>query len=207
MSKGLPIYAGIGHIVEGWLGPAIQAAPVYRQQFASAVQMIQRCIHGLKRMHPAGDLARLEVYLGRATRATLQQRWASHAKRKGHEFGAIAFRCDPNIVECLEDVAIKILKKLDVNHALCVGNANVFPGSVGRRRDEEALVYMTWRTLPKRCRVGRPSPTEVGTIASEVHRETPHKGQITRGQILRGMRIVRCRSTSRKLCWWTPAYK
>lgn len=207
MSSGMPIYSGIGHIVDGWLDSAIQAAPVYRQQFATAVQMIQWCIHGLKRMHPNGDLGRLEVYIGRATRKTLAQRWASHAKKKQHEFGAIAFRCDPTIVECLEDVAIKIVKKLATKKAFCAGNINVFPGSVGRMRDEEALVYLTWRTLPKRCRVGKPSKKDVGKIASEVHRETPYRHQITRGQILRGMRYVRSHSTARKLCWWTPAYE
>ena len=206
MTKGLPLYSGIGHIVDGWLETALQAAPLYRVQFAAAVQWIQRCIHGLKEMHPSGDLRQLEVYLGRATRSTLAQRWASHAENKEHDFGAIVFRCEPDVVECLEDVAIRILGKLRASHALCVGNANIFDGNWGRGpRDEEALVYMTWRTLGQPCRYGKPSLNDLREIASTVHQETPYKEQITRGQIQRGLRYVRRVSTCARLYWWNPS--
>lgn len=111
MGRELPVHYAINHIEEVWLDKAVRAAPFYDAQFAVAMQWIQRCIHGLKGMHRSEGLAKLEVYLGRATRSSLRQRWTSHARdpRRRHQYGAILFRCDATVVQCLEDVAIALL--------------------------------------------------------------------------------------------------
>ena len=85
----------IGHFHESWLDDAMKEAPFFKRP-ADAMRHVYRCIHSLKDMHRLHGLTELEIYLGRATRGSLRQRWSSHAKdaHRRHQCGAILFRCD-----------------------------------------------------------------------------------------------------------------
>lgn len=207
MAGEIPAYQGIGLIHEDWMKTAMQAAPHYEIQIATAVQWVQRCIHGLKRLHRSRDLSEVEIYIGRATRTTLAQRWSSHAKEREHHYGAIVFQCETHVVEQLEDVAVRIVTSLLTRNVLCVGNANVFRGNVGRPpRDEQALVYMTWRTLSEPCtRFRKPTVKDVREIARAVYQDMPDASDIKRGQIERGLSLVTRLTARAKLYWWEPS--
>lgn len=203
--KSVPAYQGIERIHETWLHEAIRAAPNYGVRVAAALDHTIGCIHGLQILHPKTDLLQLEVYLGRATLSTLNQRWISHARGpKDHRYGAIVFSCDPDKVERLEDLAVRIIKKLKVKELLCVGNANKWDGNQGREpRQEQAIVYMTWKELDAEITFSKPNTKDIDQISREIHEESPYR--TAQGQISRGLRILRRMTDRVPLHWWVPS--
>ncbi len=206
MLKFIPVCQNIERIEQAWMDDAIRAAPHYETRVASAIEHTIGCIHGLQDLHPKTDLLQLEVYLGRATVGTLEQRWKSHANdpNKNHRYGAIVFCCDYDQVERLEDLAVRIMKKLRANELLCVGNANKWDGNQGRPpRTEQAVIYMTWCKLDREIPFTRPGIKEIRQLSYEVHKESPFP--TTRGQLLRGLRILKRIQSRVPLRWWEPS--
>ena len=121
MAKPVSAYHGIKQIHEDWLREALTSAPHHGIEAASAIGRVIRCIHGLQDLHSARDLSEVEVYIGRATKSTLHQRWNAHVESHDHCYGAIMFCCDPDQVERLEDIAVRILTKCKKRHLLCGG--------------------------------------------------------------------------------------
>ena len=203
--KSIPAFQGIEHIHETWFYEAIRAAPNYGPSVAPALTRTIRCIHWLQDLHPKRDLLQLEVYLGRATLSTLQQRWKSHAGgAKGHRYGAIVFSCNPDKVKRLEDLAVRTIMKLKKKELLCVGNANKWDGNQGLGpRPEQAVVYMTWRELDEEVTFSKPNTKEIDQISREIHEESPHR--TAQGQISRGLRILRRITDRAPLHWWEPS--
>lgn len=121
MAKPIPAYHGIKQIHEDWLREALTSAPHYGIKAASAIGRVIHCIQGLQDLHSARDLSESEVYIGRATKSKLHQRWNAYAESHDHRYGAITFCCDPDQVERLEDLAVRILTKFKKRHLLCGG--------------------------------------------------------------------------------------
>ena len=203
--KPVPASQNIERIHETWYQEAIHVAPSYGPSVATAITRTIGCIHGLQDLHPKRDLLELEVYLGRATLGTLQQRWKSHARgRLRHRYGAILFSCDPSRVERLEDLAVRIIKNLKRRHLLCVGNANKWDGNQGREpRQEPAVLYMTWKELDTEIPFTKPNIKEIIQVSREVRQESPYP--TAQGQILRGLRILKRINDRVPLYWWNPA--
>jgi hypothetical protein len=203
MATDTPAFQGIGRVDDVWLKDALRAAPAYGAKVASAIRRTIRCIHGLEKLHKTVPRDELEVYLGRATETTLAQRWRHHFESRGHNYGAILFLCDTDRVEALEDVAIKILKKLYDRDALCVGSANKWPGNVGRspRSSEYALIYMTW-TFGNPVEWSKPSINDIREIASEVAEETDRESSAK--QVEKGLDSLRRLTEYDRLVWWNP---
>ena len=205
MVKFVPAYQGIERIHGTWMQEAIRAAPHYRTSVAPAINQTIGCIHGLQDLYPKTDLLQLEVYLGRATVTTLEQRWTSHANgNKKHRYGAILFCCDHDQVERLEDLAVRAITKLKAKQLLCVGNANKWDGNQGLKpRPELAVIYMTWRELEEEIPFTRPGIKEIRQLSTEIHQESPYR--TTRGQLLRGLRILKRIQSRVPLRWWQPS--
>jgi hypothetical protein len=203
MATDTPAFQGIGLVDDVWLKDALRAAPAYGARVASAIRRTIRCIHGLEKLHRTVPRDELEVYLGRATETTLTQRWKHHFNARGHNYGAILFLCDTDRVEALEDVAIKTLKKLRERDALCVGNANKWPGNAGRspRTREDALIYMTW-TIGDPVEWSKPSSNDIREIASEVAEETDR--EFSAKQVETGLTSLKRLTEYDRLYWWTP---
>lgn len=203
MASDTPVFQGIAHVDDAWLTDALRAAPAYGSRVASAIQRTIRCIHGLEALHSTVPRDQLEVYLGRATETTLAARWKQHSKTRGHNYGIILFLCNTDRVEALEDVAIKTLKKLKDRDALCIGNANMWPGNVGRspRSNEYALVYMTWK-IGEQIEWTKPSINEIREIASEVADETDREFSVR--QIETGLSALKRIGQCDRLRWWNP---
>lgn len=198
-----PALRGISHFNETWLKAALKAAPSYNIKLAEAIKRTIRCIHGLENLHNTIRRSELDVYLGRATEGTLAERWKQHAK-KGFEYGMILFTCDPDRVEGLEHTAIKILQKLTEHKRLCVGSANVYPGSSGSKpRQELALVYMTWKPKPKPVKFEKPSISEIREIAKEVTNEN-HPFKLNAQQVENGLNALKRINEIDRLHWWQP---
>lgn len=196
-----PAYQGLHDLDDLYIQEVIQVAPRYGTRVASAIRRAIRCIHGLERLHRTVDRDELEVYLGRATETTLAQRWRAHARERGHRWGVVLFTCDHDRVELLEDVAVRVLQKLRARNALCVGNANVWRGSVGARpRREDALVYMTWK-IGNQIDWRRPGRAEIRAVAAEVHAETPF--DLATRQIDAGLEALKRVTEYDPLHWWT----
>ena len=146
---------------------------------------------------------RLEVYLGRATVSTLSRRWSSHAEKRRHQYGCVLFTCDPDRVERLEDVAVKILAQLKKGRALCVRNANKWDGNLGGEpKPELALVYMTWKIVASEETWIEPNLDDVRWIAKKVSDES--KYDVTKDQIENGLSVVTRISEYDPLHWWEP---
>jgi hypothetical protein len=203
MAIDTPAFQGIGRADDVWFKDALRAAPAYGAKVASAIRRTIRCIHGLEKLHKTVSRDALEVYLGRATETTLAQRWRHHFEERGHNYGAILFRCDTDRVEALEDVAIKILRKLHDRDALCVGTANKWPGNVGRppRLSEYALIYMTW-TIVGPVEWSKPSSNDIQEIASEVVEETDR--EFSAKQVETGLTSLKRLTEYDRLYWWKP---
>jgi len=80
LAESISAYHGIKQIHEDWLREALTSAPHHGIKAASAIGRVIRCMHGLQDLHTARDLSGLEVYIGRATKSTLRQRWNTHVE-------------------------------------------------------------------------------------------------------------------------------
>jgi hypothetical protein len=203
LSGTTPAYSGIGLLDEVYLSEALSSAPSYSTKVANAIGRTIRCIHGLEALHRTAMREQLEVYIGRASESTLAQRWKSHHKARGHNYGAVVFTCERDKAEVLEDIAIKALKKLRERDALCVGSANVWNGNAGKppRRDEVAVIYMTWK-ISESVLWTKPTLGEIREVAHEVATETLYP--VAAVQVERGLGTLKRLSESDKLKWWTP---
>lgn len=205
MARSIPAYQGISHVDPNWLEEALRLAPSFNSKVSSAISRVIRCIHGLEKLHRTVHRDALEIYIGRATETTLEQRWKAHAKHLGrkHQFGAILFTCEPARVERLEHLAVKIIAQLKKRALLCVGNANVSDGNRGLQpRSECAIVYMTWRIIDQTSDWAKPSLDQIKEIAGELRRELTD--DIKRLQIQRGLMSLKRLSERDPLHWWCP---
>lgn len=200
-TQSIPAYSGIGRIHPLWLKEALRSAPQYGVQVAGAMSRVIRCIHGLEHLHRTTSRPYLEVYLGRATETSLEQRWEEHARTKQHHYGAVLFCCDPGRVKRLEEIAVRLVKKLRKSTFLCVGNVNTYDGDFGGDpRTETAMIYMTWTILDTPISWGKPNTENLRTLSRELHHDTDR--EFAKDQILRGLRVLRRVSDYDPLYWW-----
>jgi hypothetical protein len=189
-----------GLIDETFIDFAIKRSPNYNKKHADAIKRTIRCIHGLERFHLNPKYFKvpvpvrreqLEIYIGRATRATLKSRWVSHMKSKKHLYGMVLFSSTHEWVEDLEEIAIRILQKLKSRGTLCVKNLeNEKKGKAGKKpRNEEAIVYMTWKYSETTSDWRKPGVKDISQIANEVSKETT--AAVTKLQIVNGLQPLK----------------
>lgn len=151
------------HVSDG-----IAAAPSYRR-FSAAGQHVIRSIHALPKLYEDAALGDIEVYLGRAggTPEHVLSRYRNHFNKRSHAFGVVLFSGATADVISWEGTCNRLIKRLDAGKHLCV--ANLVAGENGPAPStDRAFVYMTWRLLTRRKRVGKPTPTEIEHIADAV---------------------------------------
>jgi hypothetical protein len=150
------------HISDG-----MSAAPFYRR-FSAAGQHVIKSIHAIPRLYRDIVLGDIEVYLGRAggTPEHVLGRYRAHYNKRNHTFGVVLFSGDTDDVISWEGTCNRLIKRLADGNHLCV--ANLVAGENGPAPStDEAFVYMTWRFIDRR-RVGKPTPTEIESIADAV---------------------------------------
>lgn len=191
---------------------SIAQAPKYDAKIASALSRVIKAIHGLADLHKNKkvSLKQIEVYLGRSSDLPkhLKLRWQQHRNEKKHQHGIVLFKCEPDQAEYLEEIGIRVVRKLKGYNTLCVGNVNI-RDKAGRPPDSSstAVIYMTWRTKSKPAGYERPSSPIIKRVASEVASElnkvTPQQ-KVTSQQLEKGLKASRSEKTQKAKLDWDP---
>ncbi len=184
---------------------SIKNSPNYLKRIRAkdAIQRTIMCIHGLRPLHNKSfKMNEIEIYIGRTSENKLIQRWKSHFEKKQHTFAAVLFVCSHDYVEDLELVAIKILKKLQDQQKLCVKsikNEKTRKTGGKPRKEERAIVYMTWKYSNGPIENTKPGIELLKEIASETYLETKKEVKIRRLQIQNGLLSLKKINTYDKL--------
>lgn len=189
---------------EDFINNSIKNSPNYLKRIRTkdAIQRTIRCIHGLRPLHKKFEMNEIEIYIGRTSENKLIQRWKSHFEKKQHTFAAILFVCSHDYVEDLELVAIKILKKLQDQQKLCVKsikNEKTRKTGGKPRKEERAIVYMTWKYSNGPSENTKPGIELLKEIATETYIETKKEVKIRSIQIQQGLLSLKKINTYDKL--------
>jgi hypothetical protein len=102
MKKKTPVLQINPNLIDGlFLTDSLKNAPKYNKKYKSAIERIIKCIHGLESFHKKASREQLEIYIGRATKSTLKNRWKQHSAVKKHTHGVVLFTCGHEWVEDL----------------------------------------------------------------------------------------------------------
>jgi hypothetical protein len=194
MKKKTPVLQINPNLIDGsFLNDSLKNAPKYNKKYKSAIERIIKCIHGLDDFHKKASREQLEIYIGRATKSTLKNRWKQHSTIKRHAYGVVLFTCGHEWVADLEMVGIKILKKLKEKGMLCVKDIkNQTSSKRGKKpRKEDAIVYMTWKISPESNEWTKPSKNDISNIADEIYYELDKEIGVTKKQLHEGLQPLK----------------
>lgn|SRR5574340_615682 len=180
----------------------IEAAPQYGKKVAGAIKRTIKVIHGLDALLKRRELRDLEVYLGRSSDDPTQVlgRWVAHRRERGHKYAAVLFTCEADRAAKLEGLANKVLKKLKVYDALCVGNANTAGDGRGRKPGRPlAVIYMTWGENTENNGFGKADIDIIRRVAEETYHEAG--GFVTKKQLEGGLRTIKRMTHKARLRW------